>query len=44
MVILTMVINGLGCKKLFDYLEVKYTPEIKIKMLKQCTDEIAKRA
>lgn len=36
MVLLTVIINGLTCKKILDYIEMIHIPEIKLKLFKKC--------
>ena len=36
MVLMTVIINGLTCKKVLDYVEMIRIPEIKLKLLKKC--------
>jgi NhaP-type Na+/H+ or K+/H+ antiporter len=36
MVIMTVLINGLTCKKVVEYVEMIHVPQIKLKLLKKC--------
>lgn len=40
MAFLTIVINGLTCNKLVNYLEMIIVPEIKEKLLKRCVKKV----
>ncbi len=42
MVVLTVIINGLSCKKILDYIEIIHVPEIKLKLFKRCVKEVLK--
>lgn len=36
MVLMTVIINGLTCKKILEYVEMIHIPEIKVKLFKKC--------
>lgn len=40
MAMLTIIVNGLTCKKLVDYLEMIKVPEIKNKLLQKCLKRV----
>ncbi len=37
---MTVIINGLTCKKVVQYVEMIHIPEIKIKLLKKCLNVV----
>ena len=42
MAMLTIVVNGLTCKYVVNYVEMIHIPEIKGKLLKRCIKEVLK--
>jgi hypothetical protein len=40
MAVLTIVVNGLTCGKLVDYVEMIHYPEIKKKLFKRCIKDV----
>lgn len=40
MAVMTIVVNGLTCGKIVNYIEMIHVPEIKNKLFKRCVKEI----
>ena len=40
MVIMTVLVNGLTCKKVVEWVEMIHVPQIKLKLLKKCIKDV----